>query len=158
MFGLSHGQSLEFLPDDVMLPVQFFERLRRHVHEDDGCRKLIYAILDDSVLTYCYRHTTIDGTASLSKRERLFQEAKAWLFEECYAGPFSCAWICDHLGIEVTVLRKGLRAWDSTARVPLRILRRSPTGEHCGGIRPPYRRKKRHRCKKVAVELTSDGN
>lgn len=158
MFGLSHGQTLEFLPDDVMLPVQFFERVR-NTHTEDGDHKLILAILDDSVRTYCYRRTTLNvGYAGAAKRERLWQEAKAWLFEVRYDGPFSCSWVCDHLGIEVTVLRKGLRAWDSAGRVPLRMPRRSPTGEHAGRITAPYRRERRRRWKKVDVDLTNDGD
>src|SRR5579875_408424 len=73
----------ELFQPDVLLPTQFFDRLRRR-SEHDGERRLMVAVLED---------------------------AEAWIESPDRTWLFSFENICDVLGIDADYLRRGLREW-----------------------------------------------
>jgi hypothetical protein len=92
-----------FVPD-TMAPTQYFDRLRGGLEAQSGERRLMIAILEDAVLAYL-KHA---GDPRKVQQE-LFREAEAWVESDDRSWIFAFASICEHLGLEPSQLRRGLR-------------------------------------------------
>jgi hypothetical protein len=87
---------------DVLLPVQYFDLLRRKAPLDPE-RRLMWAVLEDAV--DCYRKN-VGG----AKPKRDFDEVESWILDPDGDWFFSFENICATLGIDADYLRCGLLA------------------------------------------------
>ena len=87
------------LPEQVFLPMRFQDKHRGEV-------ALLYAILDDAIR--CLQKGRWEKGWD---HVRAAQEAEAWLFADDYEWPFSFVNICEHLRLDPTYLRRGLKCW-----------------------------------------------
>ena len=90
---------------DALLPVQYFETLRRKIPIEPE-KRLMWAILEDAV--HCYRKHLAD---SRDKPSRKFSEVESWILDRDIAWLYSFDNICETLGIDPQYLRRGLLAW-----------------------------------------------
>jgi len=92
---------------DVLLPMQLLDR-------GDGpaapVERLMVAVLAEAVSTYQRRLV-----AHTARAERELDEVQRWTESDDTSWPFSCASICHVLGLDVTRLRRELRAWREAA-------------------------------------------
>lgn len=93
-----------FVPD-TMAPSQYFDRLRGGLEAQSGERRLMIAILEDAILTYL----KFAGDARKAQQDQ-FRDAETWVETDDRSWIFSFASICEHLGLEPSQLRRGLRA------------------------------------------------
>ena len=105
--GAAHGAVFE---DDIMLPEQFFARLC-HRSDYPGEQRLMLAVLEDAV--HCFQTNVVART---TRRQRLFDEAEEWLFEEGTDASVSFRYICELFGLDIDYLRSGLRQWRDRKR------------------------------------------
>ena len=91
---------------DMLLPSQFFDRMRRR-SEFDGERRLMIAILEDAVDVYCKQIGAKDA-----RGQQLFREAAEWLEATDRTWIFSFENVCDVLDLDAEYLRRGLHAWN----------------------------------------------
>ena len=87
---------------DTILPLQYFETLRRKSHLE-GEKKLMLAVLEDAIS--CFQKYC---SARDRRRKQLFHEAEEWIMEEKDEQPFSFNTICEVLEISPDYLRRGL--------------------------------------------------
>ena len=87
------------LPEQAFLPMRFQDKHRGEV-------ALLYAILDDAIR--CLQNGRWEKGWD---HVRAAQEAEAWLFADDYEWPFSFVNICEHLRLDPTYLRRGLKCW-----------------------------------------------
>jgi hypothetical protein len=90
---------------DTLLPVQYFEAMRRK-HLLEGEKRLILSVLEDAV--ECFMKCI---NASSSKGQRLFRDADEWIALEDKRWVFSFDNVCDMLDINPDYMRRGLREW-----------------------------------------------
>ena len=90
---------------DALLPVQYFETLRRKVPLEPE-KSLMWAILQDAV--DCYQKHLADPQ---DKHNGEFTEVESWITER--DSDWFCSFdnICETLGIDPQYLRRGLFAW-----------------------------------------------
>ncbi len=90
---------------DTLLPVQYFEAMRRK-HLLEGEKRLILSVLEDAVECFmkCINSPTHKG-------QRLFREAEEWINHEDKHWVFSFDNVCDMLDINAEYMRRGLRQW-----------------------------------------------
>jgi len=93
-----------FEPDTV-LPVQYFEAMRRK-HLLEGEKRLILSVLEDGI--ECFMKYVDAGTA---KGQRLFRDAEEWINQRDKQWIFSFDNVCDMLDINPDYMRRGLREW-----------------------------------------------
>lgn len=86
---------------DMLTPAQFYPAA-----PVTPCQRLLTAILEDAV--HCFQKNC--GARS-RKRQIIYQEARAWLFDCRGNGFTSCVMVCETLGIDVIRLRRYLRKW-----------------------------------------------
>jgi hypothetical protein len=105
-----------------VLPEQFFGD-RRGTSEIQPVRRLMIAMLVDAVKCF---ETRFDARQPATCRE--FAEVRSWIFSDADDGVFSFRAVCDALGVEPALIRKGLarRQEKRLAGERRRILRRSP--------------------------------
>jgi hypothetical protein len=87
---------------DTVLPAQFFARTRTQAGE----QRLMAAILEDAVFTYCVPHAARSRGGT-----RAVREAREWIDSTDRSWLFSFERICDALGLDVQFIRRGVRAW-----------------------------------------------
>ena len=92
------------LEPDIMVPEQFFAGPRRG--EERGEHRLMAAILDDAVLTYC-----MSQVARARGGWRAEREAGEWIESTDRSWIFSFERICDALDLDAECIRRGVRAW-----------------------------------------------
>ena len=92
------------LEPDVMVPEQFFAGPRRG--EELGEHRLMAAILDDAVLTYC-----MSQVARARGGWRAEREAGEWIESSDRSWIFSFERICEALDLDAQCIRRGVRAW-----------------------------------------------
>ena len=92
------------LEPDIMVPEQFFAGPRRG--EQRGEHRLMAAILDDAVLTYC-----MSQVARARGGWRAEREAGEWIESTDRSWIFSFERICDALDLDAECIRRGVRAW-----------------------------------------------
>ncbi len=90
---------------DTLLPVQYFEAMRRK-HLLEGEKRLILSVLEDAI--ECYMKC-ID--AATNKGQRLFRDAEEWINLEDKRWVFSFDNVCEMLDINPEYMRSGLRRW-----------------------------------------------
>lgn len=90
---------------DTLLPVQYFEAMRRK-HLLEAEKRLIFSVLEDAV--ECFMKCIDSPT---SKGQRLFREAEEWINLEDKRWIFSFDNVCEMLDINPEYMRRGLRAW-----------------------------------------------
>ena len=90
---------------DTLLPVQYFEAMRRK-HLLEGEKRLILSVLEDAV--ECFMKCIDSPT---NKGQRLFREAEEWINLEDKRWVFSFDNVCDMLDINPEYMRRGLREW-----------------------------------------------
>ncbi len=90
---------------DTLLPVQYFEAMRRK-HLLEGEKRLILSVLEDAIECYtkCIESTT-------NKGQRLFRDAEEWINLEDKRWVFSFDNVCDMLDINSEYMRSGLKRW-----------------------------------------------
>jgi hypothetical protein len=89
---------------DVLLPVQYFDLLRRKAPIEPE-RRLMWAVLEDAV--ECYRRHVGDAKG---KPNGEFDEVESWVLDPDGDWFFSFENICATLGIDAEYLRSGLLA------------------------------------------------
>src|SRR2546422_10476368 len=92
------------LEPDVMVPEQFFAGPRRG--EERGEHRLMAAILDDAVLTYC-----MSQVARARGGWRAEREAGEWIESADRSWIFSFERICEALDLDAACIRRGVRTW-----------------------------------------------
>src|SRR5438552_3686700 len=125
------------LEPDIMVPEQFFAGPRRG--EERGEHRLMAAILDDAVLTYC-----MSQVARARGGWRAEREAGEWIESTDRSWIFSFERICDALDLDAECIRRGVRAWKQrSGRTECwvrpgaaRGTSEAPTAERRGGLRP----------------------
>ena len=98
-----------FQPDTI-LPLQYFERMRRNAFLL-GERKLLLAVLEDAV--GCFQKYSF---AHDKKGRARFKDAELWIMEESDDGVFSFNAVCELLEIDPDYLRRGLLKWKEKQR------------------------------------------
>lgn len=98
---------------DVLLPVQFFATMRRHLPNKTGEYRLLVAVLEDAIQCF-QQHASATGR----RGRRLFGEVEHWIMDESIASAIngtaprlSFEYICGVLGLDPAWLRQGLRRW-----------------------------------------------
>jgi hypothetical protein len=90
---------------DTLLPIQYFEAMRRK-HLLEGEKRLVLSVLQDAV--ECFMKC-IDS--STNKGQRLFRDAEEWINLEDKKWVFSFDNVCEMLDVNPEYLRRGLREW-----------------------------------------------
>ncbi len=90
---------------DTLLPVQYFEAMRRK-HLLEGEKRLILSVLEDAI--ECFMKCMSSPT---NKGQRLFRDAEEWINLEDKKWIFSFDNVCEMLDINPEYLRRGLRVW-----------------------------------------------
>lgn len=134
----NNGETVGFVPE-IVTPAQYYA-VRRGSRESEPLQRLMIALLADAIR--CYQTAE---TAKTELRRQLFREARWWLFEEKFAGPFSFEAVCEALVIDPERLRRGLkrqRAVHRAGSVSGRVVRR-PRMRQDGKMRPSRARASR---------------
>jgi len=90
---------------DTLLPIQYFEAMRRK-HLLEGEKRLVLSVLEDAV--ECFMKC-IDS--STNKGQRLFRDADEWITTVDKRWVFSFDNVCEMLDINPAYLRLGLQKW-----------------------------------------------
>ena len=90
---------------DTLLPIQYFEALRRK-HVLEGEKRLILSVLEDAI--ECFMKCIDSPT---NKGQKLFRDAEEWINLEDKHWVFSFDNVCDMLDVNPEYMRKGVRAW-----------------------------------------------
>jgi hypothetical protein len=109
---------------DTMMASQFNDMRRRKSAGDEGISKLWVAVLEDGIRCFLGAGDTAndgDGATWQSRRSRLQQEAREWIFESNYEGPFSFSGLCESLGIDPDYIRENLAKSDGARAHPRRV-------------------------------------
>lgn len=103
-------ESAELTSEDFgggILPVQYFNRLKRGKVADGECR-LLLAVLEQAVRSYL-----ANMNAGSRERRVAFEEVHRWFYSPSNTEPqglFAFESICDMLGFEADLLRRRLRS------------------------------------------------
>jgi hypothetical protein len=123
--GMREGLRGTVFEDDVMLPEQYFARLRQRA-DYPGEQRLLLAILEDAV--HCFR---TNFSARTPRRRHLFEEAEEWLFTDACEASVTFDYVCDVFDLDQGSIRAGLQRWreDQLAKqrgrtVPIRTVPR----------------------------------
>jgi hypothetical protein len=95
---------------DMLLPSQYFDRLRRR-SEYDAERRLMIAVLEDAVDVYRKQ-----AGAREHRGRQLFADAEEWIENRDRTWLFSFENICDVLDIDASYVRRGLHEWKRRAQ------------------------------------------
>jgi hypothetical protein len=107
---------------DAVLPVQFHNG-RAETATTEPLRRLMVAVLVDAIR--CFQ-TKLKLREPAGRQQ--FAEVRSWIFSDDDNGCFSFRAICDALGIDPKVIRKGLAEWEEMSGAgnkSRRIIRRS---------------------------------
>ena len=91
-----------FAPD-TLLPGQYFDRIRRG-KDLTGEQRLMIAVLELAVDDYLKHAAARDRL-----RQGLFADAERWVESTERSSLYAFETICDHLGLDVEYVRRGLR-------------------------------------------------
>lgn len=108
---------------DTLLPVQYFEAMRRK-HLLEGEKRLILSVLEDGI--ECFMKY-VDATTN--KGQRLFRDAEEWINLHDKHWIFSFDNVCDMLDINPDYMRRGLHEWKDKKLFQLAQLRAQSGGE-----------------------------
>jgi hypothetical protein len=90
---------------DTLLPVQYFEAMRRK-HLLEGEKRLILSVLEDGI--ECFMKYVDSSTG---KGQKLFRDAEEWISLHDTHWIFSFDNVCDMLDINPDYMRRGLQEW-----------------------------------------------
>jgi hypothetical protein len=107
---------------DTLLPVQYFEAMRRK-HLLEGEKRLILSVLEDGI--ECFMKYV---DASTSKGQKLFRDAEEWIKLHDKQWIFSFDNVCDMLDINPDYMRRGLHEWKEKKLAQL-ALAQPPTAQ-----------------------------
>ena len=96
---------------DVLLAEQYIENFRRKTPLEPE-KALLLAVLEDGVR--CFQDNILILPRN-KKKQILFEEAEAWLFNDESNETFSFVSICALLGFDPGYIRRGLRQWQERA-------------------------------------------
>src|SRR5258705_13883161 len=105
-----HERASGVFAPDTLLPGQYFDRIRRG-KDLTGEQRLMIAVLDSAVADYLKHAAARDHI-----RQGLFAEAERWVESTDRSQLYAFETICDHLGLDVEYVRRGLRGWRERAR------------------------------------------
>lgn len=102
-FDSHRPQSVPAIEMDFVVPVQFYDLIRRSAFLD-GETRLVFAVLEDAVRTY------LRVRDSHRRRDRVeFAEVARWFEARTGGVPFSFEYVCEVLELEPGLFRKQLR-------------------------------------------------
>ena len=102
---LEHEEDTTVLGSDVLLPLQYYETLRRS-HQLESYKLLMFAVLKDAVDNYMnYLNSPT------KKGQGRFREGEQWIDCEDKVWLFSFDNVCEALGIDPDYMRRGLHQW-----------------------------------------------
>jgi len=101
---IDQDQLSPLIEPEVILPEQFFSGPRRG--QELGEHRLMAAILDDAVLTYC-----VPQVARARGGGRAEREARAWIESTDRSWVFSFERICEALDLDAEYIRRGVQTW-----------------------------------------------
>jgi hypothetical protein len=87
---------------DAIMPVQFYDLIRRGPRRD-GETRLVFAVLEDAVRTYLQ-----GGNSQWHGGQEAFDEVSQWFAARDDRGLFSFKQVCEVLSIDANSLRKRL--------------------------------------------------
>ena len=96
--------------EDVILPEQYFERLRQKA-DFPAEQRLLFAVLEDAV--HCFQANLFARTL---RRQQAFEEAEQWLLEPEMDATVTLEYVCDVFGFDAAYVRTGLRQWRDRQR------------------------------------------
>jgi hypothetical protein len=108
----------------AILPVQYFESLKKEDPRIVPYKRLLMAVLEDAVR--CFQ-ANVGATGA--KGRRLFNETELWMRNDSADGPFSYVSVCETLGIDPAYLRRALMDWKTkrlAGQIRRPLVRRSP--------------------------------
>jgi hypothetical protein len=105
-----HERGSGVFAPDTLLPGQYFDRIRRG-KDLTGEQRLMIAVLELAVEDYMKHATARDRL-----RQGLFAEAERWIESTDRSWVYAFETICDHLGLDVDYVRRGLRGRRERAR------------------------------------------
>ena len=103
--SIAEDLSLSIFESDVLLPSQFFERIKSKLFAQPE-KRLMLAVMEDAVATF---QKCLPG---LTRRQRrLFREVEEWFASTDVVWSFSFQNICAALNLNADYLRLGLSKW-----------------------------------------------
>lgn len=111
MVGMPNDASSPFRAD-IILPVQFFETVKRRAQTKTGEYRLLVAVLHDAVTRF--QKYAVDDDLDCAEAEQWIMGADPALDGTADAPRFSFEFICGALDIDADYLRGGLRRWRDT--------------------------------------------
>jgi hypothetical protein len=105
-----HERGSGVFAPDTLLPGQYFDRIRRG-KDLTGEQRLMIAVLELAVEDYMKHAAARDRL-----RQGLFAEADRWIESTDRSWLYAFETICDHLGLDVDYIRRGLRTRRERAR------------------------------------------
>ena len=99
-----------FFQPDTLIAFECFEALRKKSQLEPE-KRLLLAVLEDAVVCFQKHLFTREGVG-----QRLFGDAREWIFEESDDRIFSFESICEILGFDPGCFRKGLLLWERKKR------------------------------------------
>jgi len=115
---MEESEHAQLTVPDILMPVQYYDGMRRGNPETQAIKRLMFAVLADAVRSF---QTYSDAQSRAGRR--MFGEAQRWILDRNSDRPFTFEAICGALGIEPDCLRDGLHQW----RV-----------QQAGGMNPPH--------------------
>ena len=109
--------------EDVILPEQYFERLRQK-GDFPAEQRLLFAVLEDAV--HCFQANLFARTL---RRQQAFEEAEQWLLEPKMDATVTLEYVCDVFGFDAEYVRTGLRQWRDRQRASDRGAAVVPTAQ-----------------------------
>jgi hypothetical protein len=140
---MEESEHAQLTVPDILMPVLYYDGMRRGNTETQAIKRLMFAVLADAVR--CFQ--TYAAAQSRAGR-RMFGETQWWILDRNSDGPFTFEAICEALGIEPDCLRNGLHQWrvrQSGGMNPPRLGRRASVrseGQISSPQRPQPRRRK----------------
>ncbi len=98
-------QSPAMLEADIIVPSQFFDRIRAE-RSSQPEKRLMLAVMEDAITTF---QKSVHGATR--RQRRLLKETEEWIGSTDTSWPFSFENICIALDIESDYMRSGLRRW-----------------------------------------------
>lgn len=105
---LAEESSFSGLEADLMVPSQFFDRIKPECSSQPE-KRLMLAVMEDAIATF---QKSVYGATR--RQRRLLRETEEWIDSADTRWPFSFENICAALDIESTYLRTGLKHWKVT--------------------------------------------
>ena len=111
MVGMPNNTSSPFHAD-IILPVQFFEAIKRRAPTKTGEYRLLVAVLHDAVSRF--QKYALDDDLDCAEAEQWIMATDSAFDGAADAPRFSFEFICAALDIDADYLRGGLRRWRET--------------------------------------------